>query len=232
MSSTARGPSDKQGADRLITAIIADDHLLMSQAMKLVLDTGGKVKVVAIAVTGAEAIEMYRRLRPDVILMDISLPDMEGIRATEQIRKLDRSAKVIVISMFDSPDYVRRALAAGASAYLLKSSSTDEVGQAIEAVLGGGQYFSPSINKWIMGDGLAAARGDAPTGMALLSDRELEVLRAIAEGRSTKEIAAGLHVSPKTIETHRRRIMMKLKIHSVARLIRFAIRNRMVTDND
>jgi DNA-binding NarL/FixJ family response regulator len=215
----------------LTTAIIADDHHLVVEGMRLVLDDSGKVTVLGVALTGADAIAMYRRLRSDIVLMDLSLPDMDGIKATEQILKSHPAARVIMVSMYDHPDYVRRAMAAGAKGYLLKKTSPHELLEAISSVLDGRQYFSPSIAQWLICDGVSTATKSQRTGVSLLSDREIEVLRLMVQSKSTKLIAEDLGVSPKTVETHRRRMMIKLKIKDLAALVLFAARHGLVDTN-
>ena len=205
--------------------LIADDHQIFRQGLRTLLQQQPDMKVIAEASTGAQTLEMVQQHHPQVAVVDITMPDRDGIEVTREIHATSET-KVIALSMHTEARLVREMILAGASGYLLKDEAFDEVVRAIRTVVGGGTYFSRRIES-------AARSADdvLPGSIARLSPRERQVLQLIAEGQSTKEIAYRLKLSTKTIETHRRQIMQKLDLYSVAELTKCAIREGL-TDID
>ena len=209
------------------TILIADDHAIIVAAMHMLIERMEGVKVVAQAHSGREAVALARSLRPDLVVMDISMKDLNGIDATAQIKEHLPETRVLILSSHSSEDFVRRAIRAGAAGYLLKGSLPAELTAAIAAILAGNTYLSPSISHHVMsGLGESGARDASP--LDALTARQREVLQMIAEGKSTKEIAFALELSVKTAETHRAAIMERLGIHDVAGLVLFAARHGLV----
>ncbi len=209
------------------TILVADDHLIVRQGLKRLLSKREDFRVVGEAADGEEAVILAGRTEPDVVLMDISMPRLSGIDATRRIRKNSDHTKVLALSMHDSQSYVEEALRAGAAGYVHKNSSIEDLFAAIDAVREGESYLSPLITQQVV-DAIAHP-GDRPaSALSTLTEREREVLKLIAEGLSSKEIAAQLGVSLKTIESHRANLMDKLDIHKVSGLVRFAIRAGLV----
>jgi len=217
------GPSVK-------SAIIADDHRIMREGLRSLLEKSGRFECIAEADDGYQAVKLARELHPDIVIMDIAMPNMNGIEATRQIKTELPEVEVIVLSMHATKNYVSQVLQAGASAYLLKDSAFEELSTALLAISRGGMYLSPAIAKAAALANLKA--GSAGGGGRLtenLTKREMQVLQLIAEGRSTKDIAARLSLSVKTVETHRKQIMDKLEIRSIAGLTKYCIREGLTT---
>ena len=208
--------------------LLADDHALFRAGLRLLLREIADTEVVAEAGDGQEAIALAEQHRPDVVLMDISMKGRNGIEATAQIKRLLPDTRVIILSMLESEDFIAHALRAGASGYLLKDSAEPELELALAAVTRGETYLSPRVSKHLVEAYLRGAPLDV-SPLGLLSGRQREILRMIAEGRSTKEIAYELSVSVKTVETHRAQVMERLDIHDVPGLVRFAIRNGIIS---
>jgi DNA-binding NarL/FixJ family response regulator len=207
-----------------INVFLADDHKIMRDGLRLLLEKNGGMNIVGEACDGRSTVELVSRLRPDVIVVDVEMPGLNGIDATSQILGANPSAKVVALSSHSDQHFVLKMLKAGASGYLLKTGAFDELAKAIKTVSSGQTYLSPAIAGIVVQN---SVRKSAPAFAAAkidLSAREREVLQLLAEGQSTKQIAASLSVSAKTIETHRRTIMEKLDIHSVAELTKYAIR--------
>jgi len=198
--------------------ILADDHMIIRQGLRSLIERQQGMEVLAEADDGRQALELARSLRPNIVIMDISMPNLNGIEATRRIKAHEPAVKVIALSMHADSEFVARMLEAGASGYMLKDCAFEELATAIRTVLENRTYLSPAI------DGLVRNRPEDSTAISKLTPREREVLQLIAEGRSTKRAAAELDVSVKTIETHRHNIMEKLDIHSVAELTKYAIR--------
>ena len=209
------------------TILLADDHRIVREGFRRILEDQPGFEVVGEATNGEEAVRMVTEKRPDVVLMDISMPLLSGIDATRRIAKLGLGTRVLVCSMHDDRTCVEEVLRAGASGYVLKDASGGELVSAIESVRAGDSYLSPAITQQVVS---AIARpGERPSYAAsTLTEREREVLHLIAEGLSSKEIAQRLGVSLKTIESHRANVMEKLDIHKVSGLVRFAIRAGLV----
>jgi two-component system, NarL family, response regulator NreC len=197
--------------------VIADDHHILRHGLRTLLQQQPDFHLVGEAATGRDAIAMIAEHRPDIAVIDITMPDIDGIEVTRQIHE-QTETKVVALSMHTEPRLVREMIGAGASAYLLKDDAFDELVRAVRAVLNGEMYFSQRIRAVAMGDGEPSCTVDR------LSPRERQVLQLISEGQSTKEIAFHLKLSTKTIETHRRQIMQKLDLYSVAELTKCAIR--------
>ncbi|MCA9510456.1 MAG: response regulator transcription factor [Myxococcota bacterium] len=211
----------------MTTIVVADDHKIVREGLVKLLESRGDLEVVGEASDGEEAVNMVLEKQPDVVLMDIWMPRLSGIDATRRIGKRGSEAKVLVLSMHESRSYVEEVLRAGAAGYVVKSSATSDLLQAIDAVNTGQSYLSPSITQQVV-DAIANPDSSAPSGVSMLTDREREVLQLIAEGLSSKEIAGVLGVSLKTVDSHRSNLMEKLDIHKVSGLVRFAIRAGLV----
>ncbi len=208
--------------------ILADDHHLVRSGIRALLESIAGVTVIAEAGDGREALDLIVRHRPDIALLDITMPGLNGLEVAARVREGSPRTRVIVLSMHAGETYVAQALRAGVAGYLLKDSAASDLQAALEAVSRGGTFLSPAISQQVVASFL---RGEAPSSDPLegLTPRQREVLQLIAEGRSTKEIASDLGLSTKTIETHRAQIMERLQIHDVPGLVRFAIRTGLIT---
>lgn len=211
-----------------LQVLIADDHGVVRKGVRALIEQQPGWVVVGEAATGREAAELARTLSPQVIVMDIAMPDLNGIEATRRIRSEQPGVHVLVLTMHETDAFVQQALDAGASGILLKADSSELLVPAINAVLDGRPYFSPSIARLIMA-GFLRNTVEAPTATPALSTRQREILQLIAEGRSTKDVARLLGVSIKTAETHRTQLMKKIGARSVAEVVRYAVRNGVVT---
>jgi DNA-binding NarL/FixJ family response regulator len=210
-----------------IRILLADDHALVRAGMKSLLESAEGFEVVGEAPNGREALRLAKALKPDVALFDIAMPDLNGLDAARRLGTECPEVRVLILSMHTDPGYVREAMQAGTAGYLLKDAGVEELELAIRAALRGERYLDPRISKQVI-EGYV--RGlDTPEGAAL-TPRQREILQLIAEGRSTREIAQRLHVSVKTVETHRAQLMDRLGIRDVAGLTRYAIRIGLVRD--
>jgi len=205
--------------------LLVDDHELFREGLKLLITGLRDIEVVGEACDGQEAVQKIDELKPAVILMDISMPGLNGLTATTRIAKLYPGTRVIMLSMHMDPSFVRQAMAAGASAYLLKGADRRELESAIRTVAAGGQYLSSALGETAR----TAADATAASGVERLTPRQREVLQLLAEGNNVRAIAARLKVSAKTVETHRSLLMERLGIHDVPGLVRFAIREGLVS---
>jgi DNA-binding NarL/FixJ family response regulator len=213
-----------------IRVLIADDHKIMLAGLRSLLEKQTDFDVVGEADNGRLAVKMAHEKKPDVVVMDVSMPDLNGIEATTQIIESLPETRVIALSMHSDKRFVMGMLRAGASGYLLKDCASQELANAILQVATGKKYLSPEITGVVLGDILQGkSSGEVATATSQLSPREREVLQLIAEGWSTKQIASHLYVSVKTIETHRRQIMKKLDLHSIADLTKYAIREGLTS---
>lgn len=208
--------------------LLADDHALVRQGIRSLLSEIADFEVVGEADNGREALRLSRALTPEVALMDISMPELNGLDATAQALHEQPQLKVIILSMHATEAYVLEALRAGAAGYLLKDADASELERAIRAVVHGERYLTPSVSHHVIDRFLLAERGERAPEAEALSLRQREVLQLIAEGKSTREIAERLHLSVKTIETHRAHLMQRLEIFDVAGLTRYALRNGLV----
>lgn len=204
--------------------LIADDHRIVREGLRVLLEAEAGLEVVGEAETGRQAIDMARDLKPTVVVLDVAMPEMNGVEACRLILEEQSKIKVIALSMHSDARFVRRMFQAGASAYLLKDCAYDELAKAIRIVTLGRTYLSGQITAVVMSDYISRRDEDEADAYRQLTDREREVLQLLAEGASTKEIASELIVSVKTIETHRKNIMTKLSLGSVAELTKYAIR--------
>jgi len=203
--------------------LLADDHQLMRQGLRSMLDEQEGLHVIGEADDGRTAVRLVKELRPDLVIMDVTMPDLNGIDATRQIRAENPRVKVIALSMHAERQFVMEMLGAGASGYLPKDCPVDELLTAITAVMRGDTFLSPKVTGLLVKE-VVGGVPEAGAFCGTLSPREREVLQLVAEGKSSKEIALMLHLSSKTVEGHRRQIMDKLKLYSVAELTRYAIR--------
>ncbi len=209
------------------TIVVADDHKIVREGICKLLETRDDFEVVGEASDGEEAVQLVLEKQPDVALMDIWMPRLSGIDATRRIGKTGLSTRVLVLSANESPTHVEEVIRSGAAGYIVKSAASSDLLAAIDAVRQGASYLSPAITQQVV-DAIARPGDAAPSGVAMLTDREREVLQLIAEGLSSKEIAVMLGVSLKTVDSHRSNLMEKLDIHKVSGLVRFAIRAGLV----
>jgi len=213
-----------------IRVLIADDHKIMLAGLRSLLEKQSDFDVVAEAENGRKAVQMAQEKKPDIVVMDVSMPDLNGIEATTQIVEALPETRVIALSMHSDKRFVIGMLRAGAAGYLLKDCASQELANAIFQVAAGKKYLSPEITGVVIDDFLLGAPAEeAANATSKLSAREREVLQLIAEGWSTKQIATHLYVSIKTIETHRRQIMKKLDLHTIADLTKYAIREGLTS---
>ena len=208
--------------------LIADDHAIVREGVRALLAQADDMIVVGEAPGGYEAIELSASLQPDLILMDIAMPGLGGLEATLEIRKRVPRAKIIVLSQYGDPEYVRRFLKAGVSGYVLKNAAGADLVAAIRAVMRGGLVLDPEVAREAVQENGAPAGTDAPDAYETLTDREKQVLKLVAEGRSNKEVAELLGISVKTAMSHREHVMLKLGLHNRTELIRFALRNGVI----
>jgi DNA-binding NarL/FixJ family response regulator len=205
--------------------LVADDHTLVRAGLISLIARLPEMEVVGEAADGRQALRMVRDLLPDMVLMDIAMPGLNGLEAAERIHGIHPQTKIIILSMHASEEYVAQALKAGASGYLLKDAATSELEMALKSVAAGQFYLSPAISRQVVDNYL---RG-GPTGVELLTPRQREILQLVAEGKSTRVIADTLHLSVKTVETHRAQLMERLDIHDVAGLIRYAMKKGLIS---
>ena len=205
------------------TILLADDHQLMRKGLRAMLEEQEGLNVVGEAENGRAAVRLAKQLKPDVVIMDVTMPDLNGIDATRQIRGDDPMTKVVALSMHPERQFVLEMLAASATAYLLKDSPLDELLAAIETVMRDEVFLSPKVTS-VLVDQYVGGQVEPNAFCGQLSPREREVLQLLSEGKNAKEIGQLLHISSKTVEGHRRQIMDKLKLYSVAELTRYAIR--------
>lgn len=212
-----------------IRIVLADDHTVVRQGVQSLLQQDKSIDVVGEAENGQEAVLVAKKTLPDVVLLDLSMPILNGVQATRQIRKFNPKIKILVLSMYKDEEYVRAVFHAGAAGYLLKQTSGSDLITAIKEVNRGNAYLSPSIAKYLVSDYREIVKGGKSARKRTgLTPRESEVLQLIAEGNSNKKIAEQLFISIKTVETHRQKIMDVLKIHDVAGLTRYAIAKRII----
>jgi two-component system response regulator NreC len=215
---------------KLIRILLADDHIIMRNGLRLLLERQPGFQVIAEAADGRETVEMTEALRPDVVVLDVAMPNLNGIEAARQIASKLPAVAVVILSMHSDESYVLRALKAGARAYLLKDSAESDLIGAIKAVTEGKAFFSPAISKMLVDDYVRRLqqRG-VDDSYELLTTREREILQLLAEGKSNKDVANLLNLSLYTVETHRGNIMQKLNLHSVPELILYAVRKGVIS---
>ncbi len=208
--------------------LIADDHTLVRQGLRRILEGQPGWEVVAETGDGRDAVRLALELEPDVVLLDIAMPHLNGVEAMQQISRRASNVRVLVLSMYADEAYVTRAVRAGASGYLLKDSADADLIRAVTAVAQGKSFFSPAAARIIVDD-YARPGGKGPADrFDSLSEREREVFQLVAEGYSNKEVAELLHISPATVETHRAHVMEKLDLHSTAELVLCAVRRGVI----
>jgi DNA-binding NarL/FixJ family response regulator len=210
-----------------IRVLLADDHKLVRAGFRAMLNTLGNMEVVAETGDGREALELLRQHRPDIALVDITMPSLTGLEVATRVTRDFPDIRVIILSMHTTEDYIARAMRAGVAGYLLKNADPVELELAIRAALNGDIYLSPAVSKQMVENYMRRMTSDE-TPSELLTARQREILQLIAEGKTTKDIAALLDLSIKTIETHRKQLMDRLGIHDVAGLVRYAIRSGII----
>jgi len=208
--------------ERPITVVVVDDHTIVREGLISLLNSRPGIRVVGEAGGGLAAMEAARSVRPDVVILDLSLPDVSGIDVIYDLAREVPSARVVVLSMHDEPEYVRPALKAGVAGYLVKGSDIGDLVKAVECAMRGSAFLSPCIAKVMLDT-------SEPSGLEALTERELEVLRLVAGGKTSREVGRILGISPKTVDNHRQSIMQKLGIHDVVSLTRLAIRSGLVS---
>ena len=224
----------------IIKLMLVDDHDVVRTGLRSYLETQSGLEVVAEAKNGIEALEKAKINQPDIILMDITMPEMDGMEATRQIKSLYPDCQVLVLTVHADKQYFLEMLAAGASGYMTKQAAADELVAAIKAVAAGHVYLQPALARWLLDDYQHLTKGFAPTAhdetnekdtvsLDILSERERQVLELVGEGLSNYEIGKKLGLSPKTIARHRERIMKKLNMHSRTELVKFAIRTGLIS---
>jgi two-component system, NarL family, response regulator NreC len=214
----------------MIRIILADDHVVMRNGLRLLLERQPNFEVVGEAADGRQTVEICDKLRPDVLVLDIAMPNLNGIEAARQVSAKWPQTAIVILSMHSDESYVLRALKAGARAYLLKDSAEADLINAIRAVSDGKAFFSPAISKMLVEDYMRRLeqRG-VEDSYELLTTREREILQLLAEGKSNKEVATMLTLSLYTVETHRGNILQKLNLHSVPELILYAVRKGVIS---
>ena len=214
-----------------IRILLADDHTILRAGLKMMLNAQPDMEIVGEAQDGRQAIQEAQRLQPDVILMDITMPDLNGIEATRQIKRVLSEVKILVLTMHENDEYVFQALRAGASGYMLKEAADTELITAIHVIKSGQFYLSPTAQSVVIGDYLQRVRtGEERDSYSSLTEREREILKLVAEGHTNNQIAERLIISPKTVDTHRTHVMDKLNLHSRAELVKYAMRRGLLED--
>lgn len=213
-----------------IRILLADDHSLVRKGLRLLLERAPDLEVAGEAADGREAVHLAETLEPDIVIMDIAMPQWNGIDATAQIVKQNPRIGVIILSMHSDESYLMRALTAGAKGYLLKDSAEEDLLRAVQTVAQGRPFFSPVIAQALLEDYVRQLqqRGLQDT-YELLTDREKQILQLLAEGKSNKEVATLLDLSPYTVETHRTHLMQKLNLHNTAEIVLYAVRKKIIS---
>ncbi len=212
-----------------IRIVLADDHAILRDGLSQAFQQEEGMEVVGQASDGHSAVERAKELKPDIVVMDINMPNLNGIEATREIQREAPGVKVIALSVHSAKPCVKEIYRAGASAYLVKNCGFDELARAVRTVAAGKTYVSPSISDVVVGDFMRADEKTTATAFSLLTAREREIVQLLAEGRTIKRIALQLHISPKTVEAHRLRIMNKLRIETVAQLTKYAIQEGLTS---
>ncbi len=225
-----RAPAPTETPSDSISVLLADDHTIFRQGLKRLLDENPRFAVTGEAADGRETLEMVKAQKPRVVLMDITMPGLSGLEAARRISKMSIGTNVLVLSVHADEEFIARAFESGAVGYILKDIRAPDLFEAIESASQGRRYLSPAISDTIVSEylRLRRERSEAESPFQILTAREREILRLLTEGKSSKEIARELNVSPKTVETHRANIMRKLDIHNIADLVRYAISQGIV----
>ncbi len=210
--------------NNVVRVLLADDHTIVRQGLRLILSAHPDLEVVGEAANGNEAVELARKLHPDIVLMDVAMPDLNGIEATKRMVQAEPRLKVLVLSMHKEGVYVREILRAGARGYILKDAIDTELLNAVRSVARGDGYISPAVSGALLSD----YRKNVADPLDLLTNREREVLKLIAEGKTNKEIATILNLSVYTVDSHRGKVMEKLNLHSTGELVRFAMKHELI----
>jgi DNA-binding NarL/FixJ family response regulator len=210
----------------MISVVLADDHTILREGLRLLLEAQSDIRVLGEAGSGSEAVQLVQQLRPHVVVLDVAMPQLNGVEAARRIREHSVGTAILMLSMHDSPEHVLRALEAGARGYLLKQAAARELVEAVRAVHAGQRYLSPALTELVVDDYLRYRRGDQPkAGLEGLSAREREILSLVVDGHSSSEIAKILSLSSKTVDTYRSRLMRKLNLKDMLSLAQFAIDN-------
>ncbi len=213
-----------------IRVLIVDDHHLVRSGLVALLDSERDIEIVGEAADGMEAIEKVKAVSPNVVLMDISMPKMDGFDATAKIAQMDPAPRILVLTQYDHEEYIKRIVHAGATGYLLKSSVADDLRKAVRAVARGEQFFTPTVSKIMVESYLRDATGQLTTRSAIvLTNREREILELIVDGHTNQVIAKKLHISVRTVEFHRANIIEKIGVRDTAGLVKYAIQKRIVS---
>lgn len=210
-----------------VSVMLADDHAVVRDGLRSLLENGNDLQVVGVAGNGREAVAEALRLRPDIVIMDIAMPELDGVEATRRIVERSPETRVLILSMYLSAEHIYRALQAGAQGYVLKESAGEEVVDAIRALRAGKRYLSHRITETVIDDYLREGTNVSP--LDSLSLRERDVLQLVVEGRTNAAIAQALSLSPKTVETYRARIMKKLKVKDTVELVKFSMRHGLIS---
>ncbi|HYU68752.1 MAG TPA: response regulator transcription factor [Burkholderiales bacterium] len=210
-----------------VTVLLADDHAVVRDGLRALLEQGNDLQVIAVAGNGRDAVAETLRLRPDIVIMDIAMPELDGVEATRRIVEKCPETRVLILSMYLSAEHIHRALQAGAQGYVLKESAGEEVVEAIRALRAGKRYLSHRITETVVDDYLREGTNVSP--LDSLSLRERDVLQLVVEGRTNAAIALALSLSPKTVETYRARIMKKLKVRDTVELVKFSMRHGLIS---
>lgn len=212
-----------------IRILLADDHGIVRKGLRLQLEQQSDFEVVGEATDGREAVRLAEELSPEVVIMDVAMPNLNGIQAATQIVKKNANIGVIILSMYSDETYITRSLAAGVKGYLLKDNAEVDLLRAVQAVSRGKRFFSPAIADTMLEDYMRQLQQRGlQDSYDLLTEREKEILQLLAEGKSNKDVASALNLSPNTVETHRTRIMQKLDLHNAADIVLYAVRKKII----
>jgi len=224
-------PMHPTGTGNKVRVLLADDHTILRAGLKMMLNAQPDIEVIGEASDGRQAVLEAQRLQPDVIIMDITMPEVNGIEATRQVKKLQPDVRVLVLTMHENEEYLFQMLRAGAAGYMLKEAADTELISAIRVVSSGRFYLSPSAQSMMVSDYLQRVRtGEERDSYSALTEREREILKLVAEGYTNNQIGERLFISPKTVDTHRSHIMDKLNLHSRAELVKYAMRRGLLED--
>jgi DNA-binding NarL/FixJ family response regulator len=222
------------GDTKKLRILLADDHELVRRGIRGLLHAQRGWRVVGEAVNGREAVDKAKKLNPDVAILDIGMPHLDGLEATRQIREASPNTKILILTMHESEQMVRRVLEVGARGYVFKSDLAGQLMKAVKRVSQGKLFLTPKVSEIVLEGFLEAGKESRRTGslQSRPTPREVEIIRLLAEGKRNKEIAAALGITARTVETHRAKIMLKLGLHSLTEIIHYAIRNEMVSTQD
>jgi two-component system, NarL family, response regulator NreC len=224
-------PMRPQGSLEKIRVLLADDHTILRAGLKMMLNAQPDIEAVGEASDGRQAISEAEKLSPDVIIMDITMPECNGIEATRQIKRLLPEVRVLILTMHENEEYLFQTLRAGAAGYMLKEAADTDLISAIRVVSSGRFYLSPSAQSMLVSDYLQRVHtGEERDSYSALTEREREILKLVAEGYTNSQIGERLFISPKTVDTHRTHVMDKLNLHSRAELVRYAMRRGLLED--